>query len=333
MDLSIIVPVYNVEPFIRACIESIFRQGLDDSRFEVIIVNDGSRDRSMVAIADIIARHSNITVINQTNQSLSVARNNGLAVAKGEYIMMPDSDDLLIPNSLCPLLDKAIETRADMIIADFKRMTSTEIDAFQGTGLPQPEFTEKTGRQMFVDDMNPYECYVWRTLYRREFISENNLRFIPGINYQDIPFTHECYLKAGKCIRSTQTLYIYRQERPGAASMFFTTKKARSMAVAIGAVWKMLGNSSLSASERYKLEENIYTTVSLMIFRTLHCIAKRTERNEVMDILREEVPDLRFTHTVRQRLTSYMLKHHPHTFINLYYAYYQRTHNTSTNTN
>ena len=73
MDLSIIVPVYNVEKYIRSCIESIFIQGLDDTDFEVIIVNDGTKDRSMEMIADIIAEHKNITVINQENQGLSVA--------------------------------------------------------------------------------------------------------------------------------------------------------------------------------------------------------------------------------------------------------------------
>ena len=117
--LSIIVPVYNVEKYIRTCVESIFRQGLDESIFEVIIVNDGTKDNSMEMIADIIKTHSNISVIEQENQGLSVARNNGIAAAKGEYIFMPDSDDLLIDNSLPFLLNKATETKADLIVADF----------------------------------------------------------------------------------------------------------------------------------------------------------------------------------------------------------------------
>ena len=121
--LSIIVPVYNVEKYIRPCIESIFRQGLDDADYEVIIVNDGTKDRSMEMIADIIAAHQNIAVINQENQGLSVARNNGIKVAKGEYILMPDPDDLLIENSLKPLLEKALETKVDLVVADFLTMT------------------------------------------------------------------------------------------------------------------------------------------------------------------------------------------------------------------
>ena len=120
LSLSIIVPVYNVEKYIRPCIESIFNQGLDEECFEVIIINDGTKDRSMEIIADIISQHNNITVVNQENQGLSVVRNNGIALAKGEYILMPDSDDLLIENSVPKLLEAALSTKADLVVADFK---------------------------------------------------------------------------------------------------------------------------------------------------------------------------------------------------------------------
>ena len=117
--LSIIVPVYNMERYIRPCIESIYRQNLDEAVFELIIVNDGTEDRSMEIIQNIVNQHSNITIINQENLSLSVARNNGLAKAKGEYVLMLDSDDLLIDNSLPFLLEKAVASKADLIVADF----------------------------------------------------------------------------------------------------------------------------------------------------------------------------------------------------------------------
>ena len=187
--LSIIIPVYNVEKYIRPCIESIFKQGLDEDDYEVIIVNDGTPDKSMEVIEDIIAAHANITVINQENLSLSVARNNGIAAAKGEYILMPDSDDLLIENSLKPLLDKALETKADLVVADFLEMGDKEIDNLKE--IPQKDFQvkEKTGYELFMEDLNPRQCYVWRTLYRRAFITENHLTFVPGIRYQDVPFT------------------------------------------------------------------------------------------------------------------------------------------------
>ena len=125
--LSIIVPVFNVEDYIRPCIESIFNQGLDESDYEVIIVNDGTEDRSMEMIADIIVAHDNVTVINQENQGLSAARNNGIAAAKGDYILMPDSDDLLIENSVPSLLKLALDTKADIVVANFLKMDNDEI--------------------------------------------------------------------------------------------------------------------------------------------------------------------------------------------------------------
>jgi len=147
MDISIIVPVYNVEKYVHACLESIYRQHLDEERFEVIIVNDGTKDRSMDVIQDIIKAHTNITVINQENLSLSVARNNGIAAAKGEYILMPDSDDLLIDDSLPPLLDKALETKADLVVADFLEMTDEEIDMGTVTRTKmETEVNESWGR-------------------------------------------------------------------------------------------------------------------------------------------------------------------------------------------
>ena len=207
MDLSIIVPVYNVENYIRPCLESIFKQGLNDAVFEVIIVNDGSTDCSMEMIADIIKAHSNITVINQENQSLSVARNKGISVAKGEYILMPDSDDMLVENSLSPLLQKALETKVDLVVADFLGIEDEDIPHF--SGVVQKEFSvqQKSGQQLFLEDLNPRHCYVWRTLYRREFFHENHISFIRGINLQDVPFTHRCYLNAHRCLKASWLLY------------------------------------------------------------------------------------------------------------------------------
>ena len=162
IKLSIIVPVYNVEKYIRRCIESIFSQGLDDTCFEVIIVNDGTEDRSMDIISDVISQHKNIKVINQENQGLSVTRNNGIATARGEYFLMPDSDDLLIYNSLPFLLEQALSSKADMVIADFIKLYDEEVEHFQIDSIKQKgtKIIEKTGKELLLEAFSPYECYV-----------------------------------------------------------------------------------------------------------------------------------------------------------------------------
>ena len=321
IELSIIVPVYQVEHYIRKCVESIFKQGLDDSRFEVIIVNDGTKDRSIEVIADIISQHDNVTVINQKNESLSVARNKGLSVAKGEYILMPDSDDFLVENSLSPLLDKALETKVDLVVADFLMIEDKDMPHF--SGVVQKEFSvqEKTGQQLFLDDLNPRQCYVWRTLYRKAFLIENHISFIRGINYQDVPFTHKCYLKAQRCLRASWILYIYRLNRPGAATTIFTVNKSRSYSIAMAATWNLRQIIGLTPDTLYKLEEDVYTSFNTMIYHTIYSIKKRKERKQVMNILKYEVPQLNFTHGIRQKVISFMVRYVPYLYVELYYLY------------
>ena len=322
-DLSIIVPVYQVEQYIRPCIESIFKQGLDDSRFELIIVNDGTKDRSMEMIADIINHHDNITVFNQKNESLSVARNKGIFLAKGEYILMPDSDDFLVDYSLVPLLDKALETKADLVVADFLMIEDKDLPHF--TGVVQKEFMvqEKTGQQLFLEDLNPRQCYVWRTLYRRGFLITNHISFIRGINYQDVPFTHRCYLKAQRCLKASWLLYIYRLNRPGAATTIFTVEKSRSYSIAMAATWNLRQVMGLSSAILYKLEEDVYASFCNMVYHTIHNLKKRKDRNKVIDILKYEAPHLNFKHGFRQKLTTFMLRNWPYLYIELYYIYGQ----------
>lgn len=324
MDLSIIVPVYNVEKYVRPCIESIFKQGLDDDDFELIIVNDGSTDHSMEMIEDIITQHNNITIINQENLSLSVARNNGIAKAKGEYILMPDSDDLLIDNSLKPLLEKALETKVDLLVADFLTMTDDEIEHTNTSMLQQPayEFTMKNGCELFLQDMTPYHCYVWRTLYRRGFITSHNISFYPGIRYQDIPFTHECCFRANNCIRTNIVLNIYRRW-PGSSTRAYTINNSRHFITSIALTWRLRQIEDLSSDIVYKLEENVYISLRTMIYHTLHSIKLKKDRYALINYLNFQAPDINFTHGIRQRLTTIMIKKMPHLFINVYYLYAQ----------
>ena len=213
MKLSIIVPVFNVEEYIRPCIESILRQGLDEDCYEIIIINDGTPDNSMEVIADIIEAHQNILVINQENQGLSIARNNGLQKASGDYILFVDSDDLLINNCVQYLLDQAISSKADLIVADFLKMSNEQILQLSSKSFIQKSgnIQKRTGKELFLQDLNPYYCQVWRTMYRRAFLNDNNLRFIPHIIFEDIPFTQQCYLKANICLRISWTFIIYRR--------------------------------------------------------------------------------------------------------------------------
>ena len=319
IELSIIVPVYNVEKYVHACLESIFKQGLDDASFEVIIVNDGSTDRSMEMIEYIISQHRNITVINQDNKGLSIARNNGIANAKGKYILMPDSDDLLIENSLKPLLEKALETRADLIVADFLTMTDDEINNI--TVIPQKDFCvkEKTGEQLFLEDHSPYHCFVWRNLYKKEFLINANLSFYPRIRFQDIPFTYKCYLKANKCLKVSWLLNIYRIW-PGSSTGSFDTDKAKDFCIAISKTWE-LTNQSIKVSVCNKIKNNMWISLTVMMRLAIHNIKNRREIADIIIFLKKVAPNLEFSNGIKQRIASFFFKYSPLIFIQLLYIY------------
>lgn len=311
MDLSIIVPVYNVEKYVRPCIESIFKQGLDDSRFEVIIINDGTPDKSMEMIADIISLHQNITVINQENQGLSVARNNGIAIAQGEYLLMPDSDDLLIEDSVKPLLEKALTEKADIIVADLVQMSDKEIDNMpQHPIRQQSEFQaiEVPGSDLLMAN---YCRWYWRSIYRKGFLLENHISFVPGIYAQDVPFTNECFLKAKKCFRTTWLLNIYRWGHESASSRY-SQKRSNNTSIAIRKTWELSKSLTLSPEVQYKEDEVLYALFSEHICSMAYGhLGEFREVIKALSFLKEQVPLLTFKHNKKQRIWSFLYNQLP----------------------
>lgn len=322
LQLSIIVPVYNVEKYIHPCIESIFRQNLDDNCFEVIIVNDETPDHSMEIIQDIIDQHKNIIVINQENQGLSVARNVGMATAKGQYILMIDSDDLLIENSLKPLLELALGSQTDVVIADFYEMTNAEINS---TIIDLPNFADikiekKTGEQMFFDFLRIHNYTVWRSLYRNEFLRKHKITFYPGIYCQDKPFTHEIYLKAKTCIRASWPIYIYRRH-PQGISYAMSEKLAKDCCKVIKIMWDMASNMDLSPKIREKMFDHTFNAFTVLSNRLIHDYKSINKSAEIIHYLNSIAPHLNFKHGIKQKIYTLLFKKSPLTYICLRYIY------------
>lgn len=316
-QLSIIVPVYNVEKYIRPCVESLFRQDLAEECFEVIIVNDGTQDNSMEMIKDIVAFHTNITVINQENQGLSTARNNGTEKATGEYLLYVDSDDLLAEHSLSALLENAIQSKADLIVANFKKMEDEEIDNY----LKNPpalqkkcEVHEETGRTLLMEHLNPRECYVWRTIYRREFLVKNNIRYIPHICFEDIPFTHECYLKADRCLRIDLTFYIYRIGHASITSII-NLKKGKDFGTSIAKTWELRNLPGLPSEIRKKLIDNVFASLSVLLYSIINDVQDSADRKAILKHLKEAAPNMYFDHGMKQKLVNLMYDKLPYTYI------------------
>ncbi len=323
LKLSIIVPVYNVEPYIRPCFESIFKQGLDENDYEVIIVNDGSTDKSMEMIADIINLHNNIKVINQENQGLSMARNNGIEKASGEYIQFVDSDDLLIDNSLPYLLNQALASKADLVIADFIKENDNEIDtASLSSSQKDGNIQEKTGKDLILHPLYwGYSC-VWRTLYRKDFLDKHNIRFIPHIYYEDVPFTRLCFVKAQHCKRVNWLLYVYRIRQQSIISSSFDKKKGMDYCTIIKCLWSISKDENLSIQHQQKIRNDIFSYYSMFTYLLSSChTIPYFEKIELINHLKESVPDLYFNNGVKQKIVNFLYQVMPSFYIALRVVY------------
>ena len=314
MKLSIIVPVYQVEQYIRTCVESIFQQGIADAELEVVLVDDGTKDDSFGQIADLITTHENVTVVRQPNRGLSAARNMGLTKATGDYVMFLDSDDLLVPNSVPPLLREAERQMPDMLVAGFVKLDNDEILSKDYSGLiSEAGITAATGKAFFCGPFNPRECYVWRTLYKKAFLDAHNLRFIEGIYFEDVPFTTQCYLKAGLCLYTAQTIYVYRQ-RTGSICSTFTVNKAIDMNKVLASLWEMRDNDETrEKTVRDQLMNTVFVTFCIEMWFIAHNRQLLARRREIVADLKQRIPDLYFTGGLKQRLTSCLFRLMPNT--------------------
>lgn len=221
--ISIIVPTYNVEKYIRTCIESILAQTYRN--IEVIIVNDGSTDQSLAVISDLICSHHNIKVINQKNQGVSVARNTGIDAATGKYIAFVDADDKIKPDFVSSLYQIADKTGADIVRGSFRD--------FNGN-IPKgwvPDFNVPTNCGTIVLDQflsSNISFVVWSSIFRLDFINSNHIRFTPGILLEDVDFTARAYMLAKLVATSPEPNYAYRINRP---ESLLTTNNAQQLSL------------------------------------------------------------------------------------------------------
>lgn len=213
IELSIIIPVYNVEKYIATCLNSVLKQVND--KCEVIIINDGSPDSSISIIDEIIKKSTfcNLRVITQNNRGLSGARNTGIRQSRGRFISFLDSDDVFLDNALEKIL-KTIDSDADVDIIEFDAfgMKDTNDDVFildypiNVTG-GEREFSTRIG-QNILSVFNRSCWFAWARIYKRELFDYG--MFVEGRNFEDILLIPTLYLRSKKIVGINEFLIGYR---------------------------------------------------------------------------------------------------------------------------
>ena len=211
--VSIIIPIYNAEKHLRRCIDSVLKQDFED--FELILMNDGSRDSSGMICDTYAEKDERVRVVHKENSGVSDTRNQAMALARGEYLQFLDSDDWITPDATGLLMRMATEHHCELVIADFYRVIGERLS-------PKGKIREDgiLSRDEFAMEMmeNPADFYygvLWNKLYRRDIIENNNLCMDKDISWcEDFIFNME-YIRHVKQVYALHVPMYYYVKTPG----------------------------------------------------------------------------------------------------------------------
>ena len=278
-EISIIVPVYNVENYLRDCLNSIFRQTFDN--FELICINDGSTDSSGQILDEISEKNSQMKVFHTENSGLSAARNFGLSLAQGKYIVFIDSDDSIVPNYLEILYAEMEISQADLVACSRKY-------------VPVIQKWEKA--VVIPENIQRFEGDIFGRLLRREFrlgveaygvLYRKDLLpaapYIPGLIYEDYCFFHTGYFKNLQKISIVNlNLYMITLSANSIMRSSFNSKKLASFFTILQEVKKHIGNFDPIYHKRI-----FYLVQNTVIRRTLRELLQMPEGDEKNNLFQQ----------------------------------------------
>lgn len=216
VSISVIIPVYDVEPYVRRCLESVMAQSEVEARLECLVVDDCGHDGSMAIVRETLAGYHGPVAFrvlrHGQNRGLSAARNTGLDAATGDYVLFVDSDDYLLPGSVQCFLDGlAAYPRVDVLMAnvEMKRNNSLLLG-----DLRSPVYLANAGAvyQRFL--RHQLNAYAWAKLIRRDFLVANSIRFEEGLLYEDNLWAYRLFACLSSVVLLPGVVYSY-EYNPG----------------------------------------------------------------------------------------------------------------------
>lgn len=204
--ISVIVPIYNVEREIDRCIQSILKQTYH--QLEIILVDDGSPDQCPQKCDQYAHDDSRVKVIHKKNGGLSDARNAGLRIATGEYVLYVDSDDYL-ESDACERLLKSMSEDVDIVVGECREVEGNEVSYQRHTNLSPEKIYSAEEYMIQSIDRNEWFHPAWLNLYRRNFLIINNLFFIKDLYFEDMEMTMRLWLASPRMTYLNYPFYVY----------------------------------------------------------------------------------------------------------------------------
>lgn len=202
--ISVIVPIYNTESYLKECLDSIINQTLLD--IEIILINDGSTDNSSIIMKEFKEKDSRIIIINQKNQGQGEARNVGIKLAKAPYLAFVDSDDIIHPKMLEKLYSKILLDNSDIVKCTYTRELN---NFFTNENYKTINFNTKDKYFKEILSIN-YLSLIWDGLYKKNLFTKNHL-FFKNMVYEDAELLFKLVYNSKKLSYIQDTLYFWRE--------------------------------------------------------------------------------------------------------------------------
>ena len=281
--LSIIIPLYNCEKYIKQCLDTIFRQEMNESDFEVIVIDDGSKDSGYSLASEYAKRQQNILVIKQENQGVACARNNALEKATGDYVTFVDADDMLVSGSLGKLIKIAVDNKADIVKAAHKEVPEDAVCEDFSSSHDNSSIQIMTGEEAIVNVTRMKEGYCWGYLISRKLITDNRLLFPPKVAFmEDWAFITQAILKSRTFVNADVLLYLYRRNSSSCMANV-TTEKMLLGCQAIDIVANLAKDTS--GDVRKKLSDNVCVNINIVLWFTIHYRSIFNRKKEIIKAL------------------------------------------------
>ena len=233
MILSIVIPVYQVEKYVEKCLRSCEAQDIASTGYELIVVNDGSKDNSLDIIQSVARDYGNIKVYTKDNSGLSATRNYGLSLAKGDFVWFIDSDDWIETNCLGRIVEK-LQPDVDICQLTYRKAYD---DSSKNVDIHSKNINgDMTGKEVTLK--GGLHAPAQFCIYRRQFLIENELLFVPGIFHEDIEYKPRAVYLAKKIVLDDVVSYNYYQRTSGSITSSFSIKRAESYIAANNSLYR-----------------------------------------------------------------------------------------------
>lgn len=265
--------MYNAEKYIENCLDSILNSDLPKDEYEVIIINDGSKDNSPEIAKKYVEKHESFIYLTQKNQGQSVARNYGIKECKGEYVWFVDCDDKVEKNifNVYNILNK----KKNIDIIAFQLKVVRENSEFVRTECEQPSVKHDSiisGREAIIDGYNPSS--VCALFLKTQFVLKNNLFFKEGITHQDVELSYRLFAHAERVLFTEFVPYIYILHPNSTSQSLNPEKKIKYLKDDI-VVYK----SFMSLSQKFSLDKELSKTIYYRAKNILFCLLLSLHKN------------------------------------------------------